>query len=141
MTDAAVTQPVEEKPKSKFGNLPGPGPGRKKGSKINEMKAEFKQLCLKASPQAFQVLLEIANDKKKPAAARVAAANSIIDRAHGKAIQTIVGDADSPPLVAVQVIYAGGQDIVNGNVKFQNLSAPLEHLELSDEDYETGEDD
>ena len=49
-------------------------------------------------PAAIMALAKIANDKSAPAAARISAANSILDRACGKPAQAVQigGDKDSP---------------------------------------------
>ena len=44
----------------------------------------------------LEVLEEIALNKKAPAAARVAAANAVIDRAYGKPEQSITARAENP---------------------------------------------
>lgn len=63
------------------------GAGRKPGSKsraTQKAKATFAELAQNLSVEALNTLEEIMRDTQSPAAARVAAANSIIDRGYGK---------------------------------------------------------
>ncbi|UAB76974.1 hypothetical protein INR77_08950 [Erythrobacter sp. SCSIO 43205] len=64
--------------------------GRKKGTP-NKATAEVKAAAAKYSPSALKTLAEIMADVEQPAAARVSAANSLLDRAHGKPAQAITG--------------------------------------------------
>jgi hypothetical protein len=47
------------------------------------------QLAKEAAPNALQVLIDVSKDKTAPPAARVSAANSILDRACGRPIQAV----------------------------------------------------
>jgi hypothetical protein len=47
----------------------------------------------------MNVLVEIAENKKASLAARIAAANSVLDRGFGRATQFIAGDDDTPPIM------------------------------------------
>ncbi|WP_131113098.1 hypothetical protein [Lichenihabitans psoromatis] len=78
--------------------------GRKTGGRQlgtpNKATADLKAAAAFYTKEMLIVLVEIAN-KGESEAARVAAANSILDRAHGKPTQTIAGDKDNPLLVPV----------------------------------------
>ena len=60
---------------------------------------EIKSLARKHTGTALKVLAGIMNEPEAPAAARVAAANSLLDRGWGKATQPIAGDETSGPIV------------------------------------------
>ena len=68
--------------------------GRQKGS-VNKATADLKAAASVYTKDALQVLVKIAT-KGESEAARVAAANSILDRGHGKPTQTVAGDKDNP---------------------------------------------
>ena len=91
-----------------------PGAGRPPGSK-NKLSLEkaktLTELAGVHTEDALTVLAEIMNDKTATPAARVTAANSILDRAHGKPIQGIyeAPPGDAPPLsVAITALEAVG---------------------------------
>jgi hypothetical protein len=81
-----MAAPAHLKPfaKGKSGN---PG-GRPK------VPVEVKQLARDCTPDAIKTLASIMRSKKSPAAARVMAANSIIDRGYGKPTQHIEAHVD-----------------------------------------------
>lgn len=64
--------------------------GRKKGVP-NKATAEVKVAAAVYTPKALLTLASIMQDDSQPAAARVSAANSLLDRAHGKPAQAITG--------------------------------------------------
>jgi D-serine deaminase-like pyridoxal phosphate-dependent protein len=63
------------------------------GGKPKELK-EIQVEARKMSFDALKTLETVCKNSKSPAAARVAAANAILDRAYGKPPQFISGDAD-----------------------------------------------
>jgi len=65
-----------------------PGAGRKKGV-INKTTAELKELAGQYTEAAVKTLAEVMNDPDAPAAARITAADRILDRAHGKPRQEL----------------------------------------------------
>lgn len=67
--------------------LPRTG-GRKPGTP-NKVTADVRALAQKYGPKALKVLGEIMGGAAQPAAARVAAAKELLDRAYGKAPQPI----------------------------------------------------
>lgn len=96
------------------------GAGRPKGA-ANKATADIKEAASEYSDAALKVLVRVMDDKGAPAAAQVAAANAILDRAHGKPKQSL--DVDAKGLGPVSVTYVtdkGGPKPVS-----------------SDEDYET----
>lgn len=58
--------------------------------------AEIRSLARAQTDKALKVLMSIAYQPKAPAAARVAAANSILDRGWGKAAQVIEATINRP---------------------------------------------
>jgi hypothetical protein len=69
-----------------------PGAGRPKGS-VNKATADIREAASVYSDQALKVLVQIATSGESEAA-RVSAANAILDRAHGKPRQSVEVDAD-----------------------------------------------
>lgn len=96
------------------------GAGRPKGA-ANKATADIKEAASAYSDAALKVLVRVMNDGGAPAAAQVAAANAVLDRAYGKPKQSM--DVDAKGLGPVSVTY-----VTNG----QPAPAPS-----SDEDYET----
>lgn len=75
------------------------GRGRPKGS-LNKVTASVKEAAQAFTDDALKVLATIMRDGESEAA-RVAAANSILDRGHGKPKQALVGgDDDDRPIKA-----------------------------------------
>jgi len=73
-----------------------PGAGRKPGSKnktTTETGKTLAEMAAEYTPEALLTLAEIMQDETATATARVAAANSLLDRAHGKPLQMV---ADIP---------------------------------------------
>ncbi|NQE62942.1 hypothetical protein [Caulobacter sp. RHG1] len=96
------------------------GAGRPKGA-ANKATADIKEAAGEYSDAALKVLVRVMGDSTAPAAAQVAAANAILDRAHGKPKQSL--DVDANGLGPVSITY-----VTNGQ------PAPAGS---SDEDYET----
>jgi predicted ArsR family transcriptional regulator len=68
------------------------GAGRPKGA-VNKATADIREAAQEYSDQALQVLVSVATSSDSDAA-RVAAANAILDRAHGKPRQAVDVDAN-----------------------------------------------
>ncbi|RRN64651.1 hypothetical protein [Caulobacter sp. 602-1] len=64
------------------------GAGRPKGA-VSKATADIKAAASEYSQSALTTLAEIMGNAQSPAAARVAAANAILDRAHGKPKQSV----------------------------------------------------
>lgn len=60
--------------------------------------AQIKSLARAHTETALKVLAGIMNQTEAPAAARVSAAQAILDRGWGKPTQPIAGDDDAPPI-------------------------------------------
>lgn len=78
------------------------GAGRKPGVP-NKATADVKEAASVYSADAVDTLAKIMQDVAQPAAARVSAANAILDRAHGKPKQTV--DVDGAMSGALTVTY------------------------------------
>lgn len=68
------------------------GAGRPKGA-VSKVTADIREAAQEYSAQALQVLVNVATAGESEAA-RVAAANAILDRAHGKPKQSVDVDAN-----------------------------------------------
>lgn len=70
-----------------------PGAGRKPGSRNRptvDMGKTLVEMAAQYTPEALHTLAEIMKDREATATARVSAANSLLDRAHGKPMQATV---------------------------------------------------
>lgn len=65
-----------------------PGAGRRKGA-TDKLKADVKALASEYGAAAIKALAEIATGGNQPAAARVSAANALLDRGFGKPSQAV----------------------------------------------------
>jgi hypothetical protein len=84
-----------------------PGAGRKKGQ-MSQAKIDIMSAAREFALEALMVLKTVAQDPAAPAAARVSAANSILDRGFGKA-EAIVEPAPRDTLAeALEQIWARG---------------------------------
>ncbi len=69
------------------------GAGRKAGSP-NKATASIREISRQYTDQAINALVAVLSNDDEPAAARVSAANSLLDRGYGKAATIIQGDED-----------------------------------------------
>lgn len=84
-----------------------PGAGRKKGA-INKVTRALKELANEYTEQAIQTFVEVMQDQEAPAAARIAAADKLLDRGHGRApvfVDTNTGLIDQELLDKIQNEY------------------------------------
>jgi len=87
-----------------------PGAGRKPG-KVSKAKRELSEMAKEYAPEALTTLRDIMCDKEEPAAARVSAANTILDRGYGKAPQALTGPDGGPvqhEIRRVEIVAADG---------------------------------
>jgi hypothetical protein len=85
----------------KKGQSGNPGGRSKSTVKITredgtEVELTITELAREHSPTAIQTLVDIMKSATSPAAARVSAANSILERAFGKVPQMLIGDPEQP---------------------------------------------
>ena len=100
MTDAA-TETTDSQSQNTSGSKPAhlwkPGQSGNPGGRPKSIH-KVQELARSKTEAMIGVLEEIAASPKAPPAARVAAANSILDRGWGKSSQPIGGADDLPPL-------------------------------------------
>lgn len=83
--------------------------GGRKANTPNKVTQDLMGMAQVYTEEALLVLVEIAKDKEKPAAARVSAASAILDRAHGKPTQAITGEGGKDLISPIlQVVLANG---------------------------------
>jgi hypothetical protein len=63
----------------------------------NRVGADVRALAQTHTPSAIETLVDVMQDAEAPAAARVMAANALLDRAHGKPPQAITGPNGGRP--------------------------------------------
>lgn len=66
---------------------------------------DVKQLARNHAATAIETLAAIMRDSLQPPAARVAAANSLLDRGFGKPVQEVTGADGGPLLGSIEVRY------------------------------------
>lgn len=77
--------------------------GRKKGTP-NKATADVKALAQVHGPEAIRTLVSLFQNKKSPAAARVAAIKELLDRGYGKAPQAVELTTPTPLAGVVEVV-------------------------------------
>lgn len=80
--------------------------GRPKGS-LNKATADVKAAAREYSDKALLTLAEIMDGPEHPAAARVSAANSILDRAYGRPAQALEVDASLRGEMVNRIVLEG----------------------------------
>lgn len=65
-----------------------------------EVEMTVQALAIEQTEMAISTLVDIASDGRNPAAARVSAASTLLDRGWGKPAQPVTGDPDEPLVVA-----------------------------------------
>ena len=83
--------------------------GRKKGTP-NKATAEVRELAGEYTEDALKTLVQIMNDNKAAAAARIAAAKAVLDRGHGKPAQALEHDIKDVSLTKI-IIQRFGDDL------------------------------
>jgi hypothetical protein len=89
-----------------------PGAGRKPGA-VSKAKRELAEMAKGHAERALQVLANIM-EKGESDAARVSAANAILDRGYGRPVQAMQHGSDPdnplPTAIAVHFVKPDGQD-------------------------------
>lgn len=83
------------------------GAGRPAGSP-NKATAKIRDIARQYTEQAIQALVDVLANEREPAAARVSAANSLLDRGYGKPSNVLNGDEDGGPIKTVHEIHLVG---------------------------------
>lgn len=106
-----------------------PGAGRPKGVP-NKANSDLKQAAQAYTDEALKTLAKIMKDEKQPGPARVSAANAILDRGHGKAMQPVAHELDLSNLTDDQLAIlavALGAPSVPGEGASGDPEAPTAH--------------
>lgn len=83
------------------------GAGRPKGVP-NKATVVIKDAAREYTEKALETLAKVMVDVEQPAAARVSAANALLDRGYGKPSAVIAGDEDGGPIKTVSEIRLVG---------------------------------
>lgn len=81
---------------------------------MSKTPTEIRSLARSHTESAINCLAGIMNKAESPEAARISAANSLLDRGWGKALQTIGGD-DENPLTLIHRIERVIKDVADPN--------------------------
>lgn len=68
------------------------GAGRPKGA-VNKVTADIREAAQEYTQDALDVLVAVMKNTETPAAARVSAASAVLDRGHGKPMQSVEVEA------------------------------------------------
>jgi hypothetical protein len=88
--------------------------GKKTGGRVagtpNKATADVKAVAGQYSAEALSILIDVARTSESDAA-KVSAIKEILDRAHGKSPQAIIGsDTDAPIKTIMEIVWAGSSD-------------------------------
>lgn len=92
---------------SNRGSKPGERRGGRKKGTPNKATVAIKDAAREYTESALDTLVSVMGDEDQPAAARVGAANSILDRGYGKATTVIGGDEENPVTVVTKIELVG----------------------------------
>src|SRR3546814_10559678 len=73
----------------------------------NKATASIRDIARQYTEEAVNGLVAVLRDLNEPAAARVSAANSILDRGYGKPSTVITGDEDGGPVKVTRIELVG----------------------------------
>lgn len=93
---------------SSRGSKPGERRGGRQRGTPNKVTASLKEQAREYTEQALLTLADIMTDEGEPAAARVSAANALLDRGYGKPSTVLAGDEDGGPMKMVTRIELVG---------------------------------
>lgn len=88
------------------------GAGRKPG-KVSQAKRALSEMAKEHGQDALAVLLEVARDTEAPHAARVSAANALLDRGYGRPPQSLdhtSSDGSMSPPSRIELVAPGHDD-------------------------------
>jgi len=103
---------------------------------------DIRSLARKYTEQAIETLVHVMRAPQAPPAARVLAANSLLDRGWGKAAQLVAVDGEIRQLVEVKlnVVQPGADRVIEGQLsapsspdlpqteRFEAISSDIKHL-------------
>jgi len=93
---------------SNRGSKPGERRGGRQKGTPNKATASIRDAAREYTGEALQTLVGVMRDDDAPHAAKVSAANSVLDRGYGKASTVISGDEDGGPVkVATRIEIVG----------------------------------
>jgi Family of unknown function (DUF5681) len=72
--------------------------------------AEVKELAREHTAEAIKTLVSIMNDSKSPPAARVSAANALLDRGYGKPPQHLTGESGTSYVVRLPEVAKSAEE-------------------------------
>lgn len=104
-----MIEKIDQKTKSTRGGKRA-GSGRKKGTQ-NRATIELKQLAGAYTEEAVQVFVDVMRDAAEPGSVRVAAADKLLDRAHGRPavhIETVNNKVDAELMSLIETRYLTG---------------------------------
>lgn len=93
---------------SNRGSKPGERRGGRKKGTPNKATVAIKDAAREYTEKALLTLADVMTDEEQPAAARVSAANALLDRGYGKPSNVIAGDEDGGPIKTVSEIRLVG---------------------------------
>lgn len=105
MAEAAKVAKVSNR-----GSKPGERRGGRQKGVPNKATASIRDLARQYTADALNALTGVLADASEPAAARVAAAKEILDRAYGKASTVLQGDEDGGAVRIATTIRLVGPD-------------------------------
>lgn len=101
----AITKTVR---KSNRGAAPGERRGGRAKGTPNKATASIRDAARQYTDDALSVLAKVMKDEEQPAAARVSAANALLDRGYGKPTQPVDGDGEGGPIKTIHEIALVG---------------------------------
>lgn len=108
MTAKVATESRKRKSNPNRGSKPGERRGGRKKGTPNKVTASIRDAAREYTDQALATLVSVMQDKEAPHAAKVSAANSVLDRGYGKASTVISGDEDGGAVkVATRIEIVG----------------------------------
>lgn len=93
---------------SNRGSRPGERRGGRQKGTLNKATISLKDQAREYTAEALMTLAEIMANEGEPAAARVSAANALLDRGYGKPSTVLSGDEDGGPMKVAHTIRLVG---------------------------------
>lgn len=103
MTTAKVESQSRKKSPNR-GSKPGERRGGRQKGTPNKATASLRDIARQYTDKAIEGLVAVLNNLEEPAAARISAANSLLDRGYGKPSQPLDGDGEGGPIKTINRI-------------------------------------